>query len=213
MRKWIAGVAGLVAVSTAGAYWKLTKEVPAYEVIRVIDGDTFETREKQLIRLAEIDAPEPELCGGTEAKKYLTELVTGKPVYLKVMYRDSFMRLIAYVYTPEGFVNEKMVRKGLAIYRLKWQKNAQSEKLAAALEKAESDRSGIFGEKCTQIKNSQQPKCNIKGNAREGESTRIYLLPGCSAYNRTVIQLYLGDQWFCSESEAKKAGFVKAGGC
>jgi hypothetical protein len=28
-----------------------------------------------------------------------------------------------------------------------------------------------------------------------------------------LIQLHQGDQWFCTEKEAVKAGFVKAGGC
>jgi endonuclease YncB( thermonuclease family) len=72
------GGAALVAVSTAGAYWKSQIPVPAYTALRVIDGDTFETTEKQLIRLANVNAPELENCLGPEAKAEMEKLVINK---------------------------------------------------------------------------------------------------------------------------------------
>ncbi len=212
-KKLLAGVAGFVMVSTAGAFWKLNAAVPAYEVLRVIDGDTFETKERQLIRLDGVDAPELGLCGGEEAKKELKKMVMGKPVYLKVNYRDKYMRLLSLVYTPDGFVNERMVEKGVAVYRQSGIKNDTTPLLQSAHARATSNKLGIYGKECTQITNLEKPKCLIKGNIREGGSAKIYSLPGCESYAATKVQLYYGDRWFCSENDAKKAGFVKAGGC
>lgn len=212
-KKTVVGGAVLLAVSTAGTYWKSTQPVPAYTVARVIDGDTFETTEKQLIRLAELDAPEVGLCQGKEAKEELTKLLMGKPVYLKVMYRDHFKRLESYVYTPEVFVNAKMAETGNGIYRMDWKKSDQTIQLSKAQEMARKNKVGIYSSKCTQETNPDKPKCMIKGNMNENSHEKIYVVPGCESYAVTKIQLYMGDQWFCTETEAKKAGFVKAGGC
>ncbi|MDD2890856.1 MAG: hypothetical protein PHE49_09515 [bacterium] len=54
--------------------------------------------------------------------------------------------------------------------------------------------------------------CDIKGNiSSSGE--KIYHLPGCASYSRTVINESAGERWFCSESEAKNAGWRKAENC
>jgi len=205
---------GMVAMLSGVMYWKIgSMKVPAYRVLRVIDGDTFETTEKQLIRLADVFAPEPENCGGSEAKDQLIKLIKDKPVYLKVTYRDKYMRLLSFVYTPEGFVNEKMVENGKAVYSLSSAKNPETETLEKAGKTAVEKKLGVYGPECTQIQNTKKPNCVIKGNIRKGGTGKIYSLPGCESYASTIVQLYLGDQWFCTEEEAKKAGFVKAGGC
>src|SRR5262245_26662137 len=51
--------------------------------------------------------------------------------------------------------------------------------------------------------------CNIKGNiSASGE--RIYHMPGQRYYAATHISTQRGDRWFCSEEEARKAGWRKA---
>jgi hypothetical protein len=47
--------------------------------------------------------------------------------------------------------------------------------------------------------------CRIKGNI--SESGRIYHLPGSEWYERTQINPAKGERWFCSEAEAKAAGW------
>ena len=42
---------------------------------------------------------------------------------------------------------------------------------------------------------------------------KIYHYPGCSEYEQTVVELDIGEQWFCSEEEARKAGFTKSEHC
>lgn len=206
----MAGAAGL-AIFTGGMYWKT--RVPYYTVARVIDGDTFETTEKQLVRLYSVNAPELEYCGGKEAKMALEKLVLGKPVYLKVIYRDRFMRLDSWVYTKEGFVNAEMAKMGKADYVLSGKSGQESEMVKSAQDIAKKSKLGIFGPDCTQVENIKNPKCIIKGNNRQGAATKLYHFPGCEQYKNTAVQLYLGDNWFCSEKEAKEAGFVKANGC
>ncbi|TIT01688.1 MAG: hypothetical protein E5W72_00205 [Mesorhizobium sp.] len=51
--------------------------------------------------------------------------------------------------------------------------------------------------------------CNIKGNiSAEGE--RIYHVPGQKFYADTKIAEAKGEKWFCSEAEARTAGWRKA---
>jgi endonuclease YncB( thermonuclease family) len=47
--------------------------------------------------------------------------------------------------------------------------------------------------------------CRIKGNI--SESGRIYHVPGSEWYERTQINPAKGERWFCSEAEAKAAGW------
>lgn len=179
-----------------------------YTVKDVIDGDTFVTTENQIIRLDSVNAPEPGNCFSKESKDELTKLVLHKKVYLKVVYING-MRLIASVYTTDGNVGAKMLSKGLATYttKSKWDQSI----LSKASDEARNKKIGIYSSVCTQLKNTENPKCNIKGNIRDGRY--FYRTPNCSFYNKTEVQLYLGDRWFCSKSEAIKAGFTKGSDC
>lgn len=47
--------------------------------------------------------------------------------------------------------------------------------------------------------------CRIKGNV--SESGRIYHVPGSEWYERTQINPAKGERWFCTEAEAKAAGW------
>ena len=207
-----AAIGTVVAGVMAGTLWLtfgkgMPFQVPAYSVSRVIDGDTFETVEKQLIRLASTEAPEVGLCGSQEAKNALEGFVMGKPVYLKVLYRDPYYRLVSQVYTKDGYVNERMIAEGFAYYYNR-DKNV-AEKLKSAGEQARKEKKGIHGPPCTQT-NPTTPGCEIKGNVRE---EKIYFTPECQQYKITDVQLYLGDRWFCTEREAFEAGFRKGKQC
>lgn len=48
-------------------------------------------------------------------------------------------------------------------------------------------------------------ECRIKGNV--GSSGRIYHVPGSSAYEKTRIDESKGERWFCTEQEARAAGW------
>lgn len=51
--------------------------------------------------------------------------------------------------------------------------------------------------------------CNIKGNVNtRGE--KIYHVPGQEYYDETVIAASHGERWFCTEAEARDAGWRKS---
>lgn len=52
--------------------------------------------------------------------------------------------------------------------------------------------------------------CNIKGNVSQNSGNRIYHVPGGARYEDTRIMPEYGERWFCSEAEARAAGWVKA---
>lgn len=184
--------------------------LPAYEAVRVIDGDTLETNEGQHLRLASTEAPELKHCGGEAAKKRLEELVLDRPLYVKMTYVDWFKRPVAYVYSETAFVNEIMIKEGYSEYS-RSSPGEIGKTLAKASQEARGSQLGIFGPECTQTVNPVKPKCSIKGNL--GREAKIYYLPDCGVYPNVVLQRYKGDEWFCSEKEALAAGFRKPAQC
>jgi hypothetical protein len=52
--------------------------------------------------------------------------------------------------------------------------------------------------------------CNIKGNVSIDTGERIYHVPGQKYYARTIIRPEFGEQWFCTEAEARHAGWRKS---
>jgi len=214
-RKLRIGVAiAAVASAASGAYFLISTNinkpfpVPAYEVLRVIDGDTFETKEKQHIRVASTEAPELDQCGGEEAKEALERLIINKPVYLKVTFRDPYQRLVSLVYADGKFINKEMLSSGYSYYARGTE--GFSDDLREAGDVAREKKIGLFSDSCTQSVNKKKPRCNIKGNDRNG---KIYYTTECGFYDNVTVQLYLGDRWFCSEKEAINAGFRKPEQC
>ena len=52
-------------------------------------------------------------------------------------------------------------------------------------------------------------ECSVKGNINtRGE--RIFHVPGQRYYNDTVISASHGERWFCSEAEARAAGWRRS---
>ena len=52
--------------------------------------------------------------------------------------------------------------------------------------------------------------CNIKGNVNIDSGERIFHTPGQRRYSETRIRPEYGERWFCSEAEARAAGWRKA---
>jgi len=200
-------IGGVVGASLGLGFWA---SKAFYIVAKVIDGDTFVTKEDRYIRLdRSIDAPEIDSCLGVEAKEELSDLIVGKKVFVKADYVDDKKRLIGSVYTINGDVGVAILKKGLAEYDNSGASPKNKDYLEAA-SFARENNLGIYS-KCTETQNPKNPKCNIKGNVRDGNKT--YSTPNCSSYGQTIVQLYDGDKWFCTESEAKKVGFTKGGDC
>lgn len=144
-----------------------------------------------------------------EARVYLAKLIVGKPLYINVVGTDPFDRLSSLVYADGKFVNEEMLRSGWAI--LFDRNSLNMGKLQKATDDARKAKRGVFGSLCTQTTNPTRPTCVIKGNTHRKE--KIYHLPTCQYYNNVEIQLYFGDQWFCTEAQAIRAGYTKSPAC
>jgi hypothetical protein len=56
---------------------------------------------------------------------------------------------------------------------------------------------------------SAQP-CLIKGNISFDTGERIYHLPGQKYYDTTTINISYGERWFCTEEQARSAGWRKS---
>ncbi|RVA55515.1 hypothetical protein EN933_08145 [Mesorhizobium sp. M7A.F.Ca.US.001.01.1.1] len=52
--------------------------------------------------------------------------------------------------------------------------------------------------------------CNIKGNVSIDTGEHIYHVPGQKYYSQTIIRPEYGERWFCSEAEARAAGWRKS---
>ena len=61
----------------------------------------------------------------------------------------------------------------------------------------------------TAPKRAASTGCRIKGNiARNG--SRIYHVPGGQFYDRTRISTARGERWFCTEGDARDAGWRRS---
>jgi micrococcal nuclease len=94
-------------------------------VLRVVDGDTIEVSidgRVEDVRYIGIDTPEsvkpdePVQCFGPEAAEENERLVAGRTVELRfdAELRDTYGRLLAYVYAGPRLVNAELVRRGYA---------------------------------------------------------------------------------------------------
>lgn len=198
----------VVGVATAA-----TLSLPYFvgeQVKDVKDGDTFTIANGQLIRLYGLDAPEPEYCYGPQATEQLSKLVYGKKVILREPIVDHYRRVVALVYVDGKLVNEVMIRQGFAHYERAGQ--SESKALVEANLYARANKLGIYGSECYQP-NPPDPKCAIKGNYDRDKYKWVYLTPGCPYYNKTIVEKFKGERYFCSEAEALQAGFTKAKFC
>jgi micrococcal nuclease len=89
---------------------------PGFTVVKVIDGDTIELKNKMRIRLIGINTPEKDMYFYEEAKEFMKILVQNKQVKLErdVTNKDIYGRYLRYVYLPDLFVNLEMIRCGFA---------------------------------------------------------------------------------------------------
>lgn len=202
----------------------------------VIDGDTIEIHGER-IRLNGIDAPEAAQscrdrsgkryrCGARSADALAKLLKASPPTRCDFVERDQYDRFVGDCYRADGAsVQAAMVRSGWA---LDWPRHSGGA-FARDQEAARREKSGMWdGDfqppwewRAEQRAQTQQPaiapvvgtgssgRCEIKGNiSSSGE--RIYHVPGQQHYAKTKITESKGERWFCSEAEARAAGWRAA---
>lgn len=205
----------------------LIAALPAYAEISgqasVIDGDTIEIH-GQRIRFFGIDAPESSQLCELSGKEYrcgqksafaLDEFISKKTVRCEEKDKDKYGRIVGECFTGATSLNAWMVSHGWALaYR------QYSQAFVTAEEAAKTEKTGIwagtfqnpwdFRHAPTAKETAAHGECLIKGNiSSKGE--RIYHVQGTSWYGKTKIDTSRGERWFCSEDQARAAGWKKAG--
>lgn len=202
--KWILGGLAVLLIGSNG-YW-LWRTGEQMRVVRVIDGDTFVIKTGERVRLIGLDAPETGSCGSEEATKRLSDLVLNKVIRIDREGRDSWGRRLGIVTADGANVNMEMIKSGWARYDSF--SDEKSPEMETAGKKAEESRMGIYGGVC-----DKQASCGILGNIDESSGKKYYHLPQCPTYARVKIDPERGEKKFCTESEAKREGFVLAPDC
>ena len=189
----------------------------------VIDGDTIEIH-GQRIRLFGIDAPESaQLClaenkrwrCGQQAALALDDKIAGRPVACTEKDRDRYGRIVAVCRLAGEDLNAWLVTEGWALAYRRYSKDYVDEE-----ETASAARKGIWrgtfvppwnwrrGQRLDAT-GSESTECRIKGNI-SSKGKRIYHLPSGRFYDRTRIDPSRGERWFCSEAEARAAGWRRS---
>ena len=83
------------------------------KVIRVIDGNTFETASrKKSVRLANVNAPEKRQPGFNKATEILPKMIGGEVVRIETLGHDKqHGRAVARVYKGRESINRKMQQR------------------------------------------------------------------------------------------------------
>jgi micrococcal nuclease len=214
--------------------------VPTYAT-RVLDGDTFELGDGKhgassdgvTIRLADMSTPELSECFGSESKRALEQLLMGQPLTIlkDISAQDTYGRDVRFVRIDRPsrtdtniLVNIWMLENGYAWYTPSENKTFQKEMVEAQSD-ALARRAGLWGS-CSDAERSAMgikavvvsaaapsKACTIKGNIAESDGAKRYYFPTCVNYHNIIIDTTRGEQYFCDETAAKEAGFVKSGNC
>jgi endonuclease YncB( thermonuclease family) len=195
---------------------------------QVIDGDGLHVGGTE-VRLHAVDAFEGwQTCVrdgsdwncGEAAADLLRELTTGREVTCSKKDIDKYGRTAAVCSNGEIDLGAELVRAGLALAYRQYGTDYVDEE-----DEAREARRGAWAGEFTapwdvrrgrdaqpaQLPNEPDGDSNcqdtgIKGNInREGE--RIYHVPGSRSYDETVIDESKGERWFCTEEEARRAGW------
>ncbi|MDU8945090.1 thermonuclease family protein [Ovoidimarina sediminis] len=215
----VRGFLTALALAVAGAAWAAE---PVTGDVAVIDADTIRVN-GVTIRLHGIDAPERDqtcrldgrdwACGrwATDAARAAFE---GARASCTPLSTDRHGRTVARCRVNGDDMADRIVRMGLAEAYLRYSRDYVDAEKEAALA-----RRGIFASDfaapedhraAARAATDQPPpgRCAIKGNITK--NGRIYHMPGQEHYARTRISEGKGERWFCSEAEARAAGWRKA---
>lgn len=143
----------------------------------------------------------------------LRGLVADREVTCDALGTDRYGRTLAVCSAGGTEVNRALVRAGAATAYRRY-----SAAYVADEKAARRDGAGIwagsvqapeaFRQAATGAVATAQEGCLIKGNI--SDNGRIYHRPGQEYYDATRIDTRRGERWFCSEAEARAAGWRAA---
>lgn len=143
-------------------------------VVRVADGDTItvldSSNTQHRIRLEGIDAPESHQAFGTQSKKSLSEMVSGKDVTIFYQKTDQYGRLVGKIVFDGKDINLEQVKAGMAWHYKEYQREQAPEDrelYAMAEDEARNARRGLW-----QDADPVEPSAFRKEEKRERQEAR-----------------------------------------
>ncbi len=188
----------------------------------VVDGDTLRIAGPP-VRLFGVDAPElgqtcteagRQTACGVRARVWLQARVGRREIRCEREDVDRYGRVVATCRVDGRDLGRDMVAAGWAVAFTRYSVRYLPQELTAR-----AARRGLWAMRFTRPADYRRgtsspaqaapPSCVIKGNiSRRGQ--RIYHLPGDRDYAATAISPGRGERWFCSETEARAAGWRAA---
>jgi len=239
MRRRLTHLVMLAALSCAMlAGYDVAAETMEGRVTRVWDGDTVTLTADGLdhrVRLAAIDAPEHGQPYADEARRALTRLALGQDARLETERSDHYGRLVGRLWVrPADCPSCGMtLDAGLALLTTGhawWYRRYADEQPPEARGQyefaeyeARAKHAGLWQDEHPVAPwdwkhdrrndpdggtHPDENGCLIKGNI--SANGRIYHVPGQHYYDRTTLTPSKGERWFCTEAEAKAAGWRRA---
>lgn len=194
--------------------------------VTVVDGDTIRV-DGERVRLFGIDAPErDQLCweaDGTAVRcgewstRVLARFAEGRQARCEAIRLDRFGRTLATCEVRGVDLGETLLRNGVVfVYSGEtlrdypdYQKEAELLERGLWAWRHEDPREFRARSRTPETPQAAPASgCVIKGNI--SGSGRIYHLPGQENYEATRINTSRGERWFCSEAEARAAGWRRA---
>ncbi|WP_045834867.1 thermonuclease family protein [Hyphomicrobium sp. 99] len=145
------------------------------------------------------------------ARTGLSKIIRGRVVTCTRSGQDDAGRTLAQCTVDGSDLATQLVRNGYVFAASSYFSSLGSEETAARNAKAgiwqgEVARPQAWRDQTWEMAKRQAPDgCPIKGVVRA--SSKIYTLPWSEAYASAKVRPERGERWFCSEDEAKAAGF------
>ncbi len=197
--------------------------------LRVVDGDTFAVGDTK-IRLHGIDALErDQMCGGQggylwPCGAWVTGEVRarydGRWARCVALDKDHYGRTVARCSVGGDDIGAALVESGLAFAYRKYSEAYVPQEQRAARRRMGLHATGVHSPeafrslkrqvRAARVMASAPDGCVIKGNISHNGGWRIYHLPGQSWYAKTKVSTRRGERWFCTEAEARAAGWRRA---
>lgn len=212
---------GEATITTAALPARVTLATELAGRATAIAGDMLRI-DGTLVRLDGIEAPAPrQPCYRQNGRRWncaaaartgLDRIIRGRPVSCTASGQDDAGRMLAQCAAGGRDIATELVRSGYVFAA-----SSLRNSLTADEEAARNAKVGLWqGEVIRpqewrdltweEAKRSAPDGCPIKGLIRASE--KYYALPWSADYERAKVRIDRGERWFCSEDEAKAAGFI-----
>ncbi len=143
----------IVLVLLIGLQWVAHADVLLGHVVGVSDGDTItvldDSKQRHVIRLMGIDAPEKAQAFGQKAKQSLSALVFDRDVSVTWFKKDRYGRTVGQVHVDDTDVCLEQIKRGLAWHYKEYEREQSAEdrsRYADAEKEARIARVGLWAD-------------------------------------------------------------------